>query len=193
MKRSFLISGLLTAAIVGVVAHQIPHKPHTLPAANSQPAPAAVAKSELAPLPQAPPAEMSAPKSLVVPKLGIDAPIIKVGLDAEGNMATPLSLIEAGWYGVIPGNPGRAVITGHTGYPNARTAFSHFNELQKGDSFQVIDINGAVAEFEVYSTQRVTPQEAPLAHIFGDSPTPRVALITCDGTWNDRPSNIATG
>ena len=54
------------------------------------------------------PAGVSPPARLMVPSLGIDARVQKVGLDNHGNVAAPGALMDAGWYtgSAAPGDPG---------------------------------------------------------------------------------------
>ena len=129
---------------------------------------------------------MGEPNRLKVPSLGIDAQIVATGLTASGGMAVPDSLHVAGWYarGVMPGNPGKAVLTGHTGYPAQPTVFRRFEQLRPGDTLDVEDKKGSRAIFEVIERATYTPEQAPRERIFGDSPTARLAFITCSGTWD---------
>src|SRR5688572_7963661 len=55
------------------------------------------------------------PERLVVPSIGVDAPVIAVGLDEEGRMLSPEGPDPVGWYtfSPTPGQPGNTVISGH--------------------------------------------------------------------------------
>ena len=76
------------------------------------------------------------PLRLEIPKLNINSKIKYVGLTPKGNMASPRSFSDVGWYkyGVRPGEQGSAVIAGHVNNGLSRPAvFWNLNELQKGD------------------------------------------------------------
>ena len=129
--------------------------------------------------------EMIEPKTLHITQRGIETPIQAVGLDANGNMATPANETDVGWYsgGVAPGNIGPAVLAAHTGLPEKPTTFRRFEELKKGSTFSISDVSGQTARFEVIDTAVYTPESAPRELIFGSTSARRVTLITCIGTW----------
>ena len=130
-----------------------------------------------------PPPEMSRPKQLKIESQGISAPIEPVGLTAEGDMATPPDEVTLGWYGVVPGRPGNAVLAGHTGYPDQPSSFRKFEQLKTGDIVEVKDDKGVTASFQIIQVATYLPDEAPRHIIFGPSTTERLTLITCTGTW----------
>src|SRR6185437_12791823 len=47
------------------------------------------------------------PVRVRIPRIGVDAPIETVGLEANGTMGTPQSFSDVGWYGYGP-TPGQA-------------------------------------------------------------------------------------
>lgn len=126
-----------------------------------------------------------APKYIRIPKLGLQANVQAVGLNAQGNMAAPNKLTDVAWYkpGPQPGVPGNAVIAGHFGKPH-QTAFWNLNQLKTRDLVEVVDSNGQLFTFEVTATERVNPSEAERQRIFGASNAKHLNLITCDGAWN---------
>ena len=128
---------------------------------------------------------MQTPSQLNIPSVGISSTIKPVGRDASNAMALPDSLTESGWYkdGATPGNPGKAVLAAHTGYPNKPSQFRKLEQLNPKDTFTITDIAGTTASFEIIQKATYKPDEAPLDSIFGESPTPRLTLITCAGEW----------
>lgn len=131
--------------------------------------------------------EMSLPRYLTINSLEISAPIEKVELTAQGDMATPSDERTLGWYGAVPGQPGNAVLAGHTGYPDQPSIFRRFEQLKVGNTLEVGDDKGVRATFEIIQTATYTPDEAPRHTIFGPSTTERLVLITCKGAW--QPAN----
>src|SRR3982074_2524002 len=55
------------------------------------------------------------PMKLQIPSISVDSPVEQVGVDKSGNMDVPKQLADVAWYspGVVPGQPGDAVIAGH--------------------------------------------------------------------------------
>lgn len=129
--------------------------------------------------------EASTPKYIRIPKLGLQANVQAVGLNAQGNMAAPNKLTDVAWYkpGPQPGAPGNAVMAGHFGKPH-QTAFWNLNQLKTGDLIEIVDSNGQLFTFEVTATEKVNPGEAERQRIFGASNAKHLNLITCDGAWN---------
>ncbi len=176
MKRGLVVAGAIFAT-VGISAI-ISLKPLTT-------APKSPLSSALIPPPPSTLTDMSEPRALHIAQLGIESPIQTVGLEANGNMATPANEIGMGWYdgGVAPGNIGPAVLAAHTGLPEKPSIFRKFEELKKGSTFSISDASGQTARFEVTDTAIYTPESAPRGLIFGSTTARRVTLITCTGTW----------
>lgn len=126
------------------------------------------------------------PARLRVPKLGIDAFVQYVGVNAKGNMAAPSNFADVGWYkyGTVPGFLGSAVITGHVdnalGLPGV---FKDLGEMHIGDEFFVETASGEEKRFRVVEVQAYPYTLVPLKVLFSRSDLPRLNLITCSGKW----------
>jgi LPXTG-site transpeptidase (sortase) family protein len=125
---------------------------------------------------------------LVIPAIGINASVEAVGVQANGDMATPTHnpWEDVGWYngGPRPGERGSAVIDGHVDRPQGLPAvFWHLRELHVGDMVQVTDAVGTTLTFHVTRLAFYPPQEAPLQDIFGNRGGTYLNLITCAGDW----------
>jgi LPXTG-site transpeptidase (sortase) family protein len=131
---------------------------------------------------------MSQPTHFSVPVIGLSAPIQQVGLTKAGDMEVPLSETTLGWYqgGAYPGNPGPAVLAGHTGYPDKPAPFRKLEQLKKGDAITIEDVVGHKATFTVTETALYTPDTAPRERIFGPTSHAQLVVITCTGTWIPR-------
>lgn len=93
----------------------------------------------------------SAPVRIVIPTLGVDAPVVALALDRDGLPAPPGPAV-AGWYGrgTSPGEPGSAVIVGHTrAGPAGPAVFAGLDRLVPGDPIRVWRADGTVARFTV--------------------------------------------
>jgi LPXTG-site transpeptidase (sortase) family protein len=130
------------------------------------------------------------PVRLVIPKIGVDAAVEKVGLTSRRDMASPSRADTVGWYkfGPRPGNKGSAVIDGHSGYADDReAAFDDLPKLKVGDKLFVKDATGKRLVF-VVRKKKLFARNASAAEVFGPTKSRRLNLITCTG-----PFDVAAG
>src|SRR5260221_2112628 len=145
-----------------------------------------------------PPAARSGrPTHLWIPTIGLDWPVVPVGLDANGAMDTPQgpesapSWHEGFWweYGYRVGETGNAVIAGHVDdVAGDLTAFARIATLQPGDTLEVKTDQGSTLRFVVTRVSHVAnpiggPNDPTIRDIFGPAQTANLNLITCTGTW----------
>jgi LPXTG-site transpeptidase (sortase) family protein len=127
---------------------------------------------------------------LQVPKLGIDAPIVVLGILPDGTMATPRGPTEVAWYNFSakPGQIGNVVMSGHLDYINYGAAvFYRLRDLRPGDELRVVLSDGTPVEYVVESVTAYDEASAPVADIVGRTPNEAITLITCAGSF-DRSS-----
>ncbi|GCE18614.1 class F sortase [Dictyobacter kobayashii] len=132
--------------------------------------------------------DVSSGAHLIIPAIGINAPIETVGKTAQGLMDVPTRnrWEGVGWYngGPLPGQPGAAVIDGHldrTG--GAPAVFWKLKDLHVGDMVTVQDKSGTVVRFKVIKLASYAPTQAPIKEIFGQKNGTFLNLITCAGVW----------
>ncbi|GCF10718.1 class F sortase [Dictyobacter arantiisoli] len=125
---------------------------------------------------------------LVIPAIGVKAPIEAVGVTPDGLMDVPTrnQWNAVGWYkkGPIPGQAGSAVIDGHldrTG--GAPAVFWRLKDLHAGDRIDVRDKHGLTVHFKVTKVASYAPDQAPLHQIFGKQDGSYLNLVTCLGVW----------
>lgn len=126
------------------------------------------------------------PERLVIPKIGVDAAVEKVGLTSRRDMASPSRPDTVGWYkfGPRPGNEGSAVIDGHSGYADDReAAFDDLPKLKVGDKVLVKDARGKRLVF-VVRRKVLYARNASAAEVFGSTKHRRLNLITCTGSFD---------
>jgi LPXTG-site transpeptidase (sortase) family protein len=127
------------------------------------------------------------PVRLIIEKLAVDGNIVHSGLTEDGDMEAPEKIDELGWYkyGPRPGMPGSAVIAGHVGIGESGI-FENLHELQKGDTFLVIDENDREISFVVRDT-KIYDYEEHSEEVFFSNEGYHLNLITCTGDWlNDQ-------
>lgn len=125
------------------------------------------------------------PARLVMPSIGVDTNILEVGLTESGDMESPNTNEDTGWYkyGARPGNTGSAVIAGHLGL-SGDAVFGRLSQLKKGDTLSVIDDKDQTASFVVTHSREYGNDEAP-SEVFLSESGSHLNLITCEGDWND--------
>ncbi|GAC1357851.1 MAG: class F sortase [Ktedonobacteraceae bacterium] len=142
------------------------------------------------PMPTATPIPASAyPVRLSIPAIGVNAPIEKVGIQADGEMGTPVQnkWNGVGWFvaGTLPGQQGSTVMDGHLDDQNGAPAvFWNLSKLHTGDSVMVIDGSRKALQFHVTRTMAYDYNKAPLQEIFGNGGGKYLNLITCAGSWS---------
>lgn len=125
--------------------------------------------------------------TLSIPKIGVDAKIVEVGITKKGNMASPENFSDVGWYkyGTIPGEMGSAVIAGHVDNGLGLGAvFSRLGELKEGDDIYVLDKDGKQTHFLVKNTEEYN-YDARAEKVFNDNDGKFLKLVTCSGKWID--------
>lgn len=151
-----------------------------------QPAPAP-APSASASAPSVAPSRGGLPDAVVVPALGVDAPVLPIRLQ-DGALTPPADPQQVGWWseGARPGaSSGSAVLTGHTVHTGGG-AFDDLETLVTGDDVVVRTDRGATT-YDVVSVQVLGRGELARrsAEVFDQGGPGRLVLITCedwDGT-----------
>jgi LPXTG-site transpeptidase (sortase) family protein len=133
------------------------------------------------------------PVRLEIPKLGIDTSIEPVATDKNGNMGVPADYRDVAWYapGVIPGDAGDAVISGHLDWVvNGKltpAVFTNLGSLKTGDKLEIVGQDGRTLDFSVNDSRLLAYNASPAkASLFASGGPARVTLITCAGTFDQR-------
>lgn len=131
--------------------------------------------------------EPSRPLRLMIPAIGVDAPVRDVGLAADGSVQVPPLALhrEAGWFdrGPTPGQFGPAVIVGHVDTRTGPSVFHDLGRLRPGARIEVARRDRRVAVFEVNSVERFAKTSLPTDRLYGDFRRPALRLVTCGGRW----------
>ena len=139
------------------------------------------------PTAQPPPVVSTSAEYLIIPAINVTARVVHVGLDASGNMEAPAGWYDVAWYryGPKPGYPGSAALAGHldtdTGAP---ATFWDLDQLVPGQQIIFQTASGSQIVFIVEEIATYPWDQVPLDRIFARSGEPRLALITCGGTWS---------
>jgi LPXTG-site transpeptidase (sortase) family protein len=128
----------------------------------------------------------SVPVRLRIPAIGVDTPVIQLGLASDGTVEVPpvTAHDRAGWYrhSPTPGQTGPSVILAHvTVGAYGDGVFRHLGRLRQDDRIMARLENGTTAEFAVTSVRTVPKAEFPADAVYGDVNRPELRLITCGG------------
>jgi len=197
--RSVAVPGVLLLLAVGCLAwgvqllasepaaRAVPVRTTALPPYVVEPAVriAAAARAEGPTTPRGPSRNAGPPRRLVVPRLGLDAPVIRISAPA-GVLVPPSDPQTLGWWrdGAVPGAAkGAALVTGHTVHTGGG-AFDDLDTLRRGDRVVVRTRKGRIE----YAVSAVTVyRKASLARdakrVFRQTGPGRLVLVTCED-WN---------
>lgn len=164
---------------------------------SSAPAPAPVATSTATPAPttSAPPVAADAPVSASAPvrvsiaAIGLDEPLIDLGIADDGAMDVPVDYDQVGWFtgGGRPGGTGPTVIAAHVDSPTGPAVFQELSALVAGDLVEVEDAAGETHVYRVTEAADYPKTAFPTARVFGATTRDELRLITCGGVF-DRDS-----
>jgi len=126
------------------------------------------------------------PRFITIPKLSVEARVVKKNVDSNGQLGTPNNIFDTGWYqkSALPGDAGGAIlIDGHVHGPTKQGVFYDLKKLVAGD---VINIergdskkyNFKVVKIEYYPDDKVDMAAAMMSV---DPSKLGLNLITCTG------------
>lgn len=126
------------------------------------------------------------PVRVQIPSIGVDAPLISLGLDRTGALEVPARFDQVGWWagGSRPGERGPAVIVGHVDSRTGPAVFFKLRALRRGDAVVVRRRDGTSVRFIVRSSERYPKDRFPTARVYGPTRRPELRLITCSGTFD---------
>ena len=119
-------------------------------------------------------------------RIAVQAPIVPVGLRADGAMDIPKSVDEVGWYslGAAPGMQRNTVLAGHlNGVGGVRGVFWDIDALQPGDEILIGESWQTALRYKVIYSSSYPYNEFPMETVFGGSSEKILRLITCAGEW----------
>ncbi|MFI6660030.1 class F sortase [Streptomyces sp. NPDC050523] len=159
-----------------------PPQPATAAAADSR-VPGAAANSVQA-LPYA------LPDRVRIPTIRVDAPVLPVGLDADGWVSAPPPEDPnlAGWFtgGVTPGEKGTSVVVGHVDNKQGPAVFYNLGALKKGNRVEVARKDGRTAVFEIYGIEVFDKNNFPGDRVYASKGDPELRVITCGGGFSKK-------
>ncbi len=133
--------------------------------------------------------------TVVLPTEGVQAPIVRVGIDETGAMVVPTNARDVAWLdqgpfqsdarpnGPMLGRTNNVVLAGHIDYNGVAGSFGGLQQLRAGDTVAV-NMGGKVWAFQI-QWSCLFDRNTPLAdRIMGYTSTPSITLISCGGVWD---------
>ncbi len=204
-RRGRLIASAAAAVLLAGGITTIGLGLHAEPPSGGGPAPSASAPAtapatlapapDTAPIPHAPPALPPAPDAALpasvpvrveVPSIAVNAPLIPLGKQANGEVDTPPGEpgAPAGWYknSPTPGQNGSAIILGHVNTTNTDIGlFYRLHELTPGKTITVTRSDHTAAVFTVDKVDIYHKANFPTVEVYKNADRPELRLITCGG------------
>ncbi|MFJ2017684.1 MULTISPECIES: class F sortase [Streptomyces] len=124
-----------------------------------------------------------------IPAIQVDAPVVPVGLDANGwvNAPPPDDPNLAGWFtgAVSPGEKGTSVIVGHVDNQVGPAVFYGLGAVRQGSRIEVRRQDGRTAVFQVYGNEVFDKAKFPGDRVYGNKGAPELRIITCGGGFSE--------
>ncbi len=120
-----------------------------------------------------------------IPALGVEAPIVKVGIDSSERMVVPTNAREVAWLdqGGFPGRTQNVVIAGHIAYNRVAGSFNRIGALSAGDEITIVIGQKTLRYRVVWNCS--FPRDTNLAdQIMGYTDVPSLTLISCGGVFD---------
>jgi LPXTG-site transpeptidase (sortase) family protein len=119
---------------------------------------------------------------LVIPDLGIDAPVGRFGLDENASPEVPFEKDLVAWYdfSAYPGTGDNAVFAGHYTF-NGEAVFRHLGNLQSGAGVIIRGDDGTELLYRVASVTTIEPTSEGARQWMDPVGADVVTLITCGG------------
>lgn len=127
----------------------------------------------------------AAPVRVVIPAIGVNAPVVPEGTDSSGALELPPLTARnlTGWWdgGAAPGQKGPAVIVGHVDNVSGPLVFWNLRLLKAGDTVETEPGN---LRFVVTGVTQVSKTTFPTTAVYGPTKDPELRLITCGGAFD---------
>jgi LPXTG-site transpeptidase (sortase) family protein len=183
---SLLIIGIVGLIISGVLYEHRSGPPHDLTISSVdvtsapssvKPTVAAVASYSVPP---------TYPKYISIPAIGISSTrIIRLGLLANGQIATPDNIFDTGWYdgSAKPGQSGAMFIYGHVSSWTADGVFYNLKKLKPGDDITITRGDNQTFTYSVVSTKIYPYTSVDMNAVLSpiNPNLPGLNLMTCTG------------
>jgi hypothetical protein len=136
-----------------------------------------------------------APERIEIPRLSVNARIVRVRTLPDRQLDVPLDPKIVGWWenGAKPGaKKGTAILDGHINFNGVDGVLSKIGSLDPGDLVYVYGINAGKhtkVRFTVTGVRTYNKQALPFQEIFDQHSVGRLAIVTCGGSFDPSTGN----
>lgn len=125
------------------------------------------------------------PVMIRIGDIGLEAPILSVGVDEEKHLDVPAA-DTVGWYeySSLPGEAGATVLAAHVDYGGKPGAFFNLGDLRPNDALEVEMADGSVMRYRVVGNTQYDKKELPAEEVFRKTGETVLQLITCGGEFD---------
>ena len=123
---------------------------------------------------------------VIIEAIGVNAPMITLGLDSAAIPEVPSSGAEVGWYNYSgrPGSGSNVVISGHVTWNKRAAVFWRLGELQEGELIRLTTEGGGQLVYQVTANLLVDPSDPESVRLIYPTDTEMLTLVTRRGTFN---------
>lgn len=129
---------------------------------------------------------------IAIPNLSLDAPLITMGVSADGVMEIPAGVGDVGWYS-FSGRPGEGrniVLVGKRTHYAGAAVFEELEELEPGDTITLSWEDGLEYRYRFISYEVPTDPQARLESVIGSTDQDVITLIGTYGSTDAGPRLI---
>jgi sortase A len=128
----------------------------------------------------------SLPKYISIPAIGIsNTRIIRLGILANGQIATPDNIFDTGWYdgSAKPGQAGAMFIYGHVSSWTADGIFYNLKKLKPGDDITITRGDNQIFTYQVVTSKIYPYMNVDMSAVLSpvNPSIPGLNLMTCTG------------
>ena len=130
-------------------------------------------------------ASQQAPVRVSIPRIGIDGPIIPVGIAADQQLDVPFAQ-TAGWYqhSSLPSERGASVVAAHVDFGGEEGLFFNLRLAVVGDVIHIERPDGTSQTYEVSEVVLYDKSDLPSEDLFRTGGDHALHLVTCGGTFD---------
>ena len=132
---------------------------------------------------------------MIIESLGVNAPVVEMGMDDENVPYVPLNAEDVAWYDFSPrpGDGGNTVFAAHINWGSTPGVFADLDDLQPGEIIRLISEDGVEYTYEVFDNFSVDPTDSDSLKVLAPTPTDTITLVSCAGTWVPDPDDERLG
>ena len=132
---------------------------------------------------------------IIIPSIGVDAPVVALGMDDELVPDVPSNAKDVAWYefSPLPGEGGNAVLGGHLNWAGDPGVFADLKDVEPGEIVRIIAADGREFAYRVTDNFIVDPTDPDAREVLAATETDTITLLTCGGTWVPDPEDQRLG